>query len=153
MNKLLVLLALLSATATASDSDWTLLDRTATTGDLNQYASYATLFISVDNQASIGFSVYDPACEGYDPEIKLAAIHIINEQPVKFQYQCQGDADKLFMPQYATGRDFIINEFKKRKTVSVKTIGSNYLFSYSAMGFTEAYKSIESLARLTRTAI
>lgn len=151
MNKLLVLLALLSTTATASD--WTLRDRTATTGDLNDYASLATLFISVDSQASIGFSVYDPECTGYDPEIKLAAIHIVNEQPVKFQYQCQDDAVKLFMPQYTTGRDFIINEFKKRKVVSVKTIGSNYTFNYSAMGFSEAYKAINSIARLTRQAI
>lgn len=152
MNKLLVLLALLSTTATAA-SDWTLSDRVATTGDLNNYSTVATLFISTDSQTSIGFSVYDPECEGFSPEIKPASIHIINDQPVKFQYQCQGKAEKLFMPKYKTGRDFIMDEFKERKTVWIKTVGSNFTFSYSAMGFTEAYNAIESIAWLTRNAI
>ncbi|QZI93148.1 hypothetical protein SIPHO049v1_p0023 [Vibrio phage PS14A.1] len=151
MNKLLVLLALLSTTATASD--WTLQGNIATTGDLNQYSAVATLFVTEDDKTAVGFSLYDPTCEDYDPELKAASIHLVNEQPVKFQYQCIDKAEKLFMAEYNTGRRFIINEFLNNKTVAIKSLGSNYLFSYSSTGFADAYKAIRAIAQISKKAI
>lgn len=151
MKKLMVLLALFSFTATASD--WTLDGNSAETNELTGYPTTARLFINTDSEASIGFVVYDTECKNFETEIHVSALHLVNDQPIKFQNQCVGRSKKLFMPRYELGSKFVIDQFTRSETVSVSTVGSNYVLKYSAMGFSKAYEAVDAVARLTKRAI
>lgn len=154
-TKLLILLSLVSlpAFSAVQMDDWILEGRYAHSQDLNGYMTEAQIFISSDSKTAVGFKAYDPNCEGFSAEIINAPIHLVDEQPVRFQSQCIEKAGRLYMAAYKTGADFIIDRFQRRKTVTVKEVGSNINFTYSAMGFTKAYNALTLIAQLSERAL
>lgn len=154
-TKLLMLLALVSTpTFAATDTgDWVLDGRQATTVDTSGYGVLAKVFITSDSKPAVGFTAYDPSCKGFSGEIMDAPIHLVDEQPIRFQSQCTSSAVRLYMAAYVTGNDFIVDRFKRGVSVELKQPGKNFVFTYSAVGFTKSYEAVELIAKLSEYAL
>lgn len=153
--KLLMLLALvpLPTFAATKTGDWVLDGNQAYTADTSGYGVLAKVFISSDSTPSIGFTSYDPSCNGFSDEIVDSPIHLINEQPIRFQAQCVDRSIRLYMAAYIVGDDFIVDQFKRGVSVELKQPGSNYVFTYSAIGFTKSYEAVALIAKLSEYAL
>ncbi|CAM0093420.1 hypothetical protein VPHK45_0044 [Vibrio phage K45] len=154
-TKLLMLLALVSLPtfAATKTGDWTLDGRQAYTVDTSGYGVLAKVFITSDSKPAVGFTAYDPSCKGFSGEIFDMPIQLVDDQPIRFQSQCVDRSSRLLMAAYVTGNDFIVDRFKRGKEVSFTKPGSNYVFTYSAIGFTKAYEAVELISKLSEYAL
>ncbi len=154
-TKLLMLLALVSLPtfAAAKTGDWILDGRQAVTVDTSGYGVLAKVFITAASKPAVGFTSYDPSCKKFSGEIMDSPIHLVDEQPIRFQSQCTSSGVRLYMAAYATGNDFIVERFKRGVSVELKQPGKNYVFTYSAVGFTKSYEAVALIAKLSEYAL
>lgn len=145
MNKLLMTLILASTTAQA---DWKLDGRTASSEDVSGYGTEASLFIGQDSTVMLGMIMYDTSCKRLTSEIVESAVHEVNGRKFTFQSQCVGYDQRMYMPSHLSGNNLLMDIFKRYDSVSINSVGSNYIFVYKTDNFDDAYSGLSAIADL-----
>lgn len=138
MKKVIVLsAALLMCSSAFAESDASF---TPITVDANGTAMITDVFVNTVNTVNVRFAVMDDSCKFFESNVEFANPVEINGTWVKLYSQCIDENVKSFFPRSAKGIAFVIDAFKKGKTVQVDT------WTVDATGFTAAYKAASKKA-------
>lgn len=100
------------------------------------------LMLNKSYQTRIFFYTDEKDCAGFSDDIEDAEPIRINGQMIKFSMQCTSKGRIAFFASTARGAEFIIDAFKKQKTVTVHS-GSEAL-KFSGNGFTRTYREVSN---------
>ncbi len=102
---------------------------------------YALLSVSEANEVSVYLFFDDEDCLTESGDIYDHNPLLINNQLVKISQYCDEER-RYFFPSSKKGRDYLINEFKRRNVVEVKSHDESFRTLFSAKGFTKLYREI-----------
>ncbi|AHI61203.1 hypothetical protein SHOU24_06 [Vibrio phage SHOU24] len=121
---------------------WNVAGNFAKTLDTTGYNSEALLFINKKGDVSIGFTFYDPDCDGYEAKLKRLPVHLFNGEPIHFKSQCIAEDKIAYIPTYANEGWSIMRQFRQGEEMVFSALAKRYVYKYNAVGFGEAYDDI-----------
>lgn len=102
---------------------------------------HALLSIANSGKPNVYIVMYDSECEGASTEIISHNPLYINNTLTQYRQYCNGER-RVFMPATEAGRAHIIQEFKLRNFVEIKTHNQDFRALFSAKNFTHYLNEI-----------
>lgn len=130
----LLLISLLSSNAAFASSEvWTNSSIDSDWGEMFR----AVVFQSISGNKNVGLVFSSDSCKGFEDKVLRAPSYNINNVAVQTSAQCIDDGKRMDFPRTAAGRDYVVNEFKRKNSVTYEQDGIKVIFS--ANGFTKSY--------------
>ncbi|MFC5077536.1 hypothetical protein VTH8203_04599 [Vibrio thalassae] len=102
---------------------------------------HALLSTSKSGTQSVYIVMRDSDCVDQSSDIISHDPIYINGTLTRYNQYCDGER-RYFMPATRAGRENLLNEFKLKNVVKVKTYDGDTTFSFSAKGFTAKLKAL-----------
>jgi len=103
---------------------------------------HALLSIAKSGKPSVYIIMFDSDCEESSGDIISHNPIYVNGTLTRYQQYCDGQR-RYFMPATEAGRSHIVNEFKLRNFVEIKTHDESGRFLFSAKGFSNFLQKLK----------
>ena len=117
---------------TTGNGEYTVMER-------NTGIFYASIFLAADGKPNVYIDSYAPElCKDYGDEIHNQDPVYINGRLVNMSVHCRDDWALLFA-RSTEGRQYVIDQFKRSRFVTLRTFDGKTELEFSAIGFTDLY--------------
>ncbi len=101
------------------------------------YQIEAIVFTTGANTKSVGVTYPDDVCRDFSNEYLRVPSVIVNGNEVRFRRQCIGYQKALMFAVSQAGKNYMVNEFRSKNTVTMIQGGDK--FTFSAKGFSKSF--------------